>query len=305
VSFQHEALFHAGDDGFLAGTVPFVREGLERDEPVLVAVGRRRQELMQAALGQAAAAAVAWIDMPRLGRNPARIIPAWRAFVDGHGGRAARGIGEPVWAGRTDDELCECHRHEALLNTAFDEGPSWRLRCPYDLHTLPDDQLREAARTHPVVVEHGLPLRSPAYHPPERASAAFDGELPPPPGRAEALTVREDGLAGARAAAGRHAEAAGLEPVRSDDLCLAVTELATNAIVHGGGPADVRLWQEPGQVVCQVTGGSPLGDPLTGRRRPPADVTGGWGLYLVNQLCDLVQIRSDHRRTVVRVRMAC
>ena len=58
-------------------------------------------------------------------------------------------------------------------------------------------------------------------------------------------------------------------------------------------------------MVCQVTGGTPLQDPLTGRRRPPGDLAGGWGLFVVNQVCDLVQIRSDRRRTLVRVRMAC
>jgi len=70
-----------------------------------------------------------------LERNPARIIPAWRRFLDRQGGdrRSVRGIGEPIWSGREEQELTECQRHESLLNVAFDHGQAWRLLCPYDL----------------------------------------------------------------------------------------------------------------------------------------------------------------------------
>ena len=44
-------------------------------------------------------------------------------------------------------------------------------------------------------------------------------------------------------------------------------------------------------------------DPLVGRSLPPADEIGGRGLWLVNQLCDLVQMRWDAGGTVVRVHM--
>jgi len=73
--FRHEALLYAGDDGFLEGTLPFVRAGLEADEPILVAVAAHRIDLMRAELG-ADAEDVAFADMARLGANPARIIPA-------------------------------------------------------------------------------------------------------------------------------------------------------------------------------------------------------------------------------------
>ena len=35
--FEHEALFYRGEDDFLAGLLPFVREGLDLDEVVIVA----------------------------------------------------------------------------------------------------------------------------------------------------------------------------------------------------------------------------------------------------------------------------
>src|ERR1700729_1357628 len=116
-SFRHEALFYNGDDGFLRGTVPFVTEGLQAGEPVLVAVRDERAQLLKHALG-GDAARVRFVDMESLGRNPARIIPAWREFLAEHaeGEAPVRGIGEPAWPGRSEAELVEGGGHEALLN---------------------------------------------------------------------------------------------------------------------------------------------------------------------------------------------
>ena len=135
--YRHEAFFWDGDDQFLAGTVPFIREGLGAGQPVMVAVTPGRLDLLRDAL-DGDAAQVRFVDMARLGANPARIIPAWRLFTDQHPGQPVRGIGEPIWKGRRLAELAECQMHEALLNLAVDaDTPLW-LMCPYDTATLPD-----------------------------------------------------------------------------------------------------------------------------------------------------------------------
>ena len=81
--------------------VPFIRDGLAREEPVMVAVAQPRLRALQSALGPDADT-VRFADMADLGANPARIIPAWREFTQQHAGpgRPVRGIGEPIWAGR-------------------------------------------------------------------------------------------------------------------------------------------------------------------------------------------------------------
>jgi anti-sigma regulatory factor (Ser/Thr protein kinase) len=298
VDVRHEALLYAGDDAFLAGTVPFVRDGIAAGEAVCVALDDRRRDQLAGALGPAAAE-VAWVDVRAVGRNPARLLPMCEAFADANPGRPVRGLGEPVWRGRSDAELDECRRHEALVNVAFGDRPDVRMRCPYDLSTLPAATVQEAARTHPHVVEHGLPLPSPAYRP----LAVLDGDLPAPPPTATAVAAGRDDLALVRHTATRAADAAGLPAARTADLQLVATELASNAIVHGDGRADLRTWVEDRTVVCQVTGGAPVADPLTGRRRPSDGAAHGWGLYVVNQLADLVQLRSDARRTLVRARV--
>jgi hypothetical protein len=161
-TFRHEALLYAGEVDFLTGTLPFIREGVAAGEPVLVVVSAAKVGLLRSALG-GDADRVAFADMADVGANPARIIPAWRDFVDAldGGGRSARGIGEPIWAGRTPDELVECQRHETLLNLAFTGVPAWWLLCPYDTSALGGQVLAEARRSHPFVGDRGVATRSP------------------------------------------------------------------------------------------------------------------------------------------------
>jgi hypothetical protein len=148
-AFRHEALFYAGDDDFVARATPFLREGVRRDEPILVVVSAAKIAMLTESLGEDARR-VTFADMAGVGANPARIIPAWREFVASRlPGTSARGIGEPIWAARSAEELVECQRHEALLNVAFAGAESFDLVCPYDTTALPDDVVAEALRSHP------------------------------------------------------------------------------------------------------------------------------------------------------------
>jgi anti-sigma regulatory factor (Ser/Thr protein kinase) len=297
--FRHEALLYEGIDGFMESLVPFVREGVERGEPVLVAVDERKIGLLRGALGDQARG-VRFTEMRRLGKNPGCIIPAWRQFVADHAGsgRPLRGVGEPVWPGRGDEELEECHRHEALLNTAFDSGPAWTLVCPYDTAALPPEVVEHARCTHPVVDGE----RSDCYR--DRWADPLAGELPQPAAHVEQLDFTLGDLSAARTMVNTWARAAGLAGMRAADLVLAFNELATNSIRHGGGRGRVRAWREDGRFVCEVRDGGRIADPLIGRGLPDDEVAGSRGVWLVHQLCDLVQLRSLEPGTIARLHMA-
>src|SRR4051812_42135150 len=97
--FDHPALLYRDADEYLAGTVPFVLEGLAGGEPVAVAVPGPNLQLIRDALG-GDAERVLLRDMTVAGRNPGRIIPSvLLAFANAHPGRRVRLIGEPIWAG--------------------------------------------------------------------------------------------------------------------------------------------------------------------------------------------------------------
>lgn len=108
-------------------------------------------------------------------------------------------------------------------------------------------------------------------------------------------------LATVRAVAARCASAAGLSPQRTRELMLVVTELTANSIRHGGGGGLLSMWAREGVVVAQSRDRGRIADPLAGRRRPGLDDTSGRGLWIMHQLCALVQIRRSERGTVVRL----
>jgi anti-sigma regulatory factor (Ser/Thr protein kinase) len=301
--FRHEALLYAGMQDFLAGTIPFVRGGVEAGEPVLVVESASKIALLRAELGSDAGSVV-FADMADVGANPARIIPAWRDFVRRHRaeGRRLRGIGEPIWNGRTPLELVECQRHESLLNTAFATGDPWWLLCPYDTEAMDPSVIDEARRSHPYVTDGTSFRTSDDYRGLDACSAPFDVPLPTPGSGMQELVFGADSLGDVRGLAGRFAADAGLGPSRIANLVLAVNEVATNSVVHGGGKGWFRIWRDAGALSCEVRDTGRIDRPLVDRELS-GDTVGPRGLWLANQLCDLVQIRSLPEGNAVRLHM--
>jgi anti-sigma regulatory factor (Ser/Thr protein kinase) len=302
--YRHEALLYRSDAEYLAGTVGFVTDAVALGQPVMVAVPARRLDAVREAVGAELghdARDAHFVDMTQLGGNPARIIPAWRAYLDRYDpARPVRGIGEPVWAGRSQVEVDECHLHEALLNVAVDpERPFW-LRCPYDVVGLGEPVVQGARRNHATYLERGELRGSPAYAGLLELQDVFGGELAEPSAPAELMDFGEGDLARVRRSVSAHAAAAGLGDERSGDVVLAVTELATNSLRHGGGRGTLRTWREPDALVYEVRDAGHIEDLLVGRRAPRPSDEGGRGVWMANQLCDLVQVRSGATGTVVR-----
>jgi len=302
-TFRHEAVFYTGDDEFVERSCAFVEQGLERDEPVLVMVGSRKLELLREAFGTRAED-VHFADMEVVGRNPARIIPAWSRFVADHAGSGGgmRGIGEPIWADRNSNELTECQLHESLINLAFAAADEFRLICPYDTAALPEDVIAEARRSHPVVSHAGAEDVSHDYCGIDRVAARFAEALPEAPADAEQMTVTTDTLRDARRLVRDRALEAGLGK-RSDDFVLAVNEVLSNSINHAREDGVLRVWQDAKGLVCEVRDGGHIVQPLIGREEPALGQIGGHGIWLVNLVCDLVQVRSSAEGSTVRMQM--
>jgi anti-sigma regulatory factor (Ser/Thr protein kinase) len=93
----------------------------------------------------------------------------------------------------------------------------------------------------------------------------------------------------------------GLPAEKVEVLELAASELATNSVRHGGGTGTVAMWLETGAAVVEFSDSGRVTDLLTGRLTPSLEQEGGRGVFLVNQLCDLVQLRSSAGGTTVRL----
>ncbi|MFF5225098.1 ATP-binding protein [Dactylosporangium sp. NPDC000521] len=92
-----------------------------------------------------------------------------------------------------------------------------------------------------------------------------------------------------RAAVEAHATADGVARHTVDALLIIVSELATNAVLHGGGRADLTLSRGGNDLVCVVRDHGPgLPDPQdAGRTEVSPSALNGRGLWIVRQLSKL------------------
>jgi anti-sigma regulatory factor (Ser/Thr protein kinase) len=299
-NFSHLALFYATRRQYKADVAAFVQDGLNSREPVLIAVpsGRGRGQALRDALG-ASVRDVAFVDVAVLGRNPARILPFLWRFVDRHPAERIWIVAEPAWPTRSAEEAREVCRHEALINQAF-PGTAAAILCPYDSRRLAPQVIADARGTHPALFTQGQQQPNDSYTGPA-IPPACNTPLPPPPATAEAFRYDSD-LHRVRELVERHASRTGLPAERAADLVIAVSELAANTVRHTAGRGTVHVWHAGTQILCQVHDQGRITDPLAGHR-PFTHEGQGQGLWVVNQLCDLVEVRDGLAGTTIRVRM--
>ena len=287
---NHEVVHHAhlygSPDEYIRAVAAFVEAGARKGEPVMVALPGPKGDLLKPVL--AGLRGVEHVDLGDLGRNPGRFLPAAMDFVADHA-HPARIVAEPIWPGRDRDEVAEAARQESLVCRTRAEWPAEML-CLYDGRRLPPGTISEMWRSHPDVTALGINLSSAGYLGEPGSIPDSHWPLEPPPSSGETIEMdfyRVNPVrAGARAVAAR----AGLPVERVEDLVLAVTELAWHSILSGGGTGRLRMWtKSSGAAVCEV---------LDVSGRPEAEE-----LWLVNQLCDLVQVRNGPAGTLIRIRI--
>jgi anti-sigma regulatory factor (Ser/Thr protein kinase) len=300
--FTHSAFLYDTDTAYGTTLAAFVRDGLARDESVAVAANARHTGLLRDALA-GDAAEVRFLAAEEWYVRPVRTIAGWSQLL-----RAAAANGRPYM--RLVGHTPLAHgartwvRFESALNRSL-AGLRGHLLCPYDRSALPPEAIRTAARTHPLLYD-GDCRDSAGYEAPERLLS----ELPEPPYPVTGVPVIavpvRDTVADLRALVRARAAAEGwLPPDRMESLLLALSELATNGIRHGGEQRELRVWLTDDAVVCEVTDDGPVPpSPLAGYLPPRAGGIGGMGLWLVQQLCDAMAIRSvdglTHARFALR-----
>ncbi len=283
--FRHDAFVYTDEEDFVRQTATYVHDGLDAGETVVAVLPEDRNSLLRKAL-DGVADQVIFLDMSQVGRNPARIIPLWQRLLDQAPEIPMRGLGEPAYVGRSRVELEETALHEYLLGVAFTQfAGRFELLCPYSAELGVD----------PTSLHGNQPARG--------ADENFRRPLPAVPVGAEQQEFGLDDLHAVRRSVDGAARSAGLNADQSDDLELALHEICTNSVRFGGGHGTLSWWTADGHLVCDVADSGRIDDLLIGRVLPPVDGLGGRGVWLANQLCDLVQVRSGTTGTQVRLHM--
>ncbi|BCB91684.1 ATP-binding protein [Phytohabitans suffuscus] len=132
---------------------------------------------------------------------------------------------------------------------------------------------------------------------------APDGDLVPDVRPLLAVPIAAGGLPAIRSRVEAIARDCGLSAERASDWVTAVNELMANAVRHGGGTGDLRVWVD-GQLNCEVRDNGPgfVAEPYVERReRPVPSSDGGMGLWIAREMSDRMEIVSGRSGTVVRI----
>lgn len=302
----HRGLLYGSEEEFLASILPFIRDGLNRGDPVCSVSTDRNADWLRRELGTDARY-VEFHESSRWYQHPVRALATAHRLVQATTpeGQQLRVIAEPLWVPRWPQEKKEWVRYESLVNAAF-AGTNVAFMCCYDTRVVDPDFLAELARTHPEVVVNGHAQPSFGYVEPEQFNAeCHSAPLPELPAPALWLSFRRvNQLAVLRDFVTSHASQAGATVQSTAQFVQAVDEVATNALEHGGGSGVLQVWTGPESILCQISDtGAGLRNPLDGQLPPGHRAARGRGLWLARQFSDLVELHSDPEGTTVRLHL--
>jgi anti-sigma regulatory factor (Ser/Thr protein kinase) len=279
-ALRHNALVYSSEDEYLGVAVPFLKEGLEAGEGAIVAHTRPGLAVMREALAPEAEH-VTFVDVSSSYTRPARTLASYHRVYAEQLRRTPRlrAVAD-VQFGPDPAEWDLWTGYEAAFNRSFGHLPAWVL-CSYNANGTPGTILDGVWQTHPEVIEGGTRRRSEAYEEPDELLRRLT-PAPEPLPELHSLPFGRD-LEQFREGLARELAAAQVSRGQALDMLLAATEVAENAVEHGGGIEDVRVGRARGRFVCEIVDRGPgFDDPAAGYVAPREG--GGTGLWVARQL---------------------
>jgi anti-sigma regulatory factor (Ser/Thr protein kinase) len=295
-ALRHHAFVYGSDDEYVARSVAFLKDGLDAGEGAIVANTRDGLAMMHEALGPDADR-VAFVDVSATYTRPARTVAAYYGTFLEQLRRApsVRAVAEGQF-GSTPSDWEEWAAYEAITNLAYAHLPVWVV-CTYDADRLPDAVLEAAWRTHPEVLSDGW-QESDHFEDPRELVRRLTPN-PEPLAELRSFAVGQD-LEAFRERLARELAAEHVPEAKALDMLVAGTEVAANAVQHGGGIDEVRVGRVAGRFVCEVVDrGGGFDDPVAGYLAP-RDGT-GTGLWVARQLSWRVEAFDSPRGFTVRI----
>ena len=273
-AMRHDAFVYESDEDYVARSAGFLREGLEAGERCVVAHNRAGLAMMRDALGPDADRMV-FVDLSWTYTRPARALAAYHGtFVRLlRQAPSVRAVAEFQF-GPTFDDWHEWQSYEAITNLAYDHLPVWVV-CTYPANAVPDAVLDGVLRTHNEVLTDGW-APSDRFEDPKEVVRKLTPE-PEPLADLRSWYVGQD-LERFRERLAGDLVAEGVRGAKALEMLVAATEVATNAVRHGGGLEEVRVGRVDGRFVCEVIDrGGGFDDPVAGYLAPrPGRGTGLW-----------------------------
>jgi anti-sigma regulatory factor (Ser/Thr protein kinase) len=298
---DHVALLYGEATAAVEQIAALVERDRVQDTSVLVCLSGPMTDELQRRVGTHAAVTFLAAEQ-RYSRPVEAMNLLWRFTQDAlaRGATRVHSIGEIAFDGSSADG--DWHWYERAVNEVFAEVPM-RATCLVDVQRVPPSAIGCLHATHRDVVGDPVALGALPGLPECHATSLLPRSVPVPERPADLVLPAVERPATARRAV--RAFIGGGHAALSSRAELVVSELVTNAVLHGGGSADVRCWSDAEGLTLQVTDdGSGIAD-LMAPLRPPSLPDRGAGLWTANLESERLHIgHRDPHGTVVTVRIA-
>lgn len=302
--FAHVAVLYGSDAQLRDLLSPSLTEALRRREHILVVTSEAAERVLRDAVGEAADRVEwggPWLSRNRLGRMFGTVGDY---LAERHrAGVPTRVVGEPA-SDITPYRLSQYLRFVSMATEVYAQY-GFPMLFLWDERRYPPEVLAHVRAIHPhllgtngviINTEYRVPidyLTANATAPP---AAPVDPDL-------DVHLDSADGLAELRRRLRSWAAATALTDGDTDDIVIAVDEIATNALEHGQPPARIRGWSTPEAVFIRVDDHGRAGIPATtGYVRPPIDARRGRGIWMARQLADVLTTHNSPTGTTVAMR---
>jgi anti-sigma regulatory factor (Ser/Thr protein kinase) len=296
-----------------AALVPQLARAAAGGHAVTVALDDATAAVVRAGLAEDALAEVEFLDPARPAHSDAFQLAARRATAAAAAARV--GIASFVVT-QNQPQLGLPDAYWLRLEAALDEalrGLPVTLLCAYRAavrvatngHTPPDAMPAAYRATHPELtgvaeLDHGV-ANAAHRDPLDVVRGLPAAPVAPAPRGAQRWAFDAAQLGRLRRELTVAVAASGLEAQAGEDLVYAASEVATNAVEHGGGDGQLWCWVADGEAVCLVADAGRIREPFPGVVPPPLDQDRGRGLWLARALCDDVDVAVDDAGTRIRL----
>ena len=295
--FAHEACVYDTDAAVRARVLPFVEEGLDRGEPVVVVAGDAVRHMLDAALGKRVDDLEVYAPSDSFWFGGHETLATYYESMQPllEAGVPWRLVGEPTWLATPGGEVWS--RFESVANVAFADFPYYSL-CLHDRRRLDPALVRAQLRVHPTVWDGHQPVRSPDYQPTEAYLRSVEPAWSAPPAEHGTLGITD--VVTARADLRGGWTPGPCPPVRAR-CCSPSTSWSPTRC---GPPAPPRWPSGPtARMSCgrSATAAQGLDDAIAGYVPPPPGLESGRGLWLARGLADDSTLRGTAAGTAVRL----
>jgi anti-sigma regulatory factor (Ser/Thr protein kinase) len=302
--FVHVAALYASDEQLRDLLLPYLDQGLLRHEAILAVISEDARRVLCDALGDAADR-VQWgcpgVSYDRLGQ----VLEGFADYLarQHRAGVGTRVIGE-FDADSNPDRVSQYLRYESMANEVY--APyGYPVVCLWDQRRYSPEVLAHVRAVHPQLLDTSGPIANSEYCLPIDYLTRDQRSPPAAPVDLDLLVHLDsaDDLGELRRRLRSWGASCGMGGPDTDDIVIAVDEIATNALEHGKPPACVRGWTTPDALFVQVDDQGRASIPATtGYQRPSTDARRGRGIWIARHLADVMTTHTGPTGTTVAMR---